>query len=176
MARIVKLFLLGLLLCVSLARFAQATKAIAVWAVSDKYPVTGTAHIGVSAYHESGVSVTIKIGGTEVGTITQEEINPGTGYPEYFVTINTKDYSDGDHTLDATATPVSGTALNLDQITLRIANTFQGKHYYVDAANGLDSGDGCLRVPDRRHVRVPDSDLCHRGGHRCHGRGRVLLR
>jgi hypothetical protein len=143
--------------------YAQATNAIAVWAVTDKFPVTGTAHIGVSAYHESGVSVTFKIDGIMVGTATQEEINPTTGYPEYFVTINTKDYTDGDHTLDATATPVSGTALNLAQITLKIENTFKGKHYYVDGTNGDDTKDGlsvatAWKTIDKANTSTGDHD------------------
>jgi hypothetical protein len=145
---------------------SQASPAIAVWACTDKLPVAGTATPGVSAYHPTGVSVEFKVDGNSMGTATQEEINPATGYPEYFVEINTTTLSDGDHTLSATATPGSGTAKTLATIILRVENTLSDTEYYLNGSTGNDTNDGksadkAWRTFSKAETSTGDGDVIH---------------
>lgn len=73
--------ILGIFILIfSISYVSAATNAIAVWDFNDKYPMKGIVHVGVAAYHETGIEkVEFYRDGILHETVYEELINPDAG-------------------------------------------------------------------------------------------------
>ena len=122
---------------------------IAVWAYPDSNTVKGTVHIGVVAYHSRGIkNVDMRVDNGQATSLTEETVNPETGEYEYVLTLDTTALTDGPHAIRATVAPEeNGTAVELTEIILYVANGAAFGTWYVDCNAADDSGDGSQADP-----------------------------
>jgi len=131
----------------------EGTKVIGVWAIEDSFPVSGTVYPGVSAYHENGIErVEFYLDSKKIGEATEEEINPSTKDPEFFIRIDTSALKDGDYELIAKIIPKQrenrkGAFRELSPLSLRVRNKGPNRKFYLDHVNGLDANPGTQAKP-----------------------------
>jgi len=135
-----------------LALRATAQEPVTLWAFPDAMPVNQTAHLGVVAYHQGGVSgVVFSVNSTPAGTVTKETLNPDTGEMEFVLTLNTTNYTENTLvTIDATVYPSDHTASSnvLSSRVVWIDNSPTANIYYVDQTLGSDvTGTGTSNAP-----------------------------
>lgn len=128
---------------------ATTSPAIAVWAFPDGATLTGTSHLGVVAYHASGISrIDFQVDGAPAISVDSETVNPSTGEFEYVLSLDTTAFTDGPHTVSANAVPTAGASHALAPLAVSIANSQIFDTWYVDAALGNDTtGTGSSAAP-----------------------------
>ncbi len=128
---------------------AVGTPAIAVWAYPDGNTVTGTAHIGVVAYHATGIQrVDFRVDSGPTTSITEETINPDTNEYEFVFNLDTTQLGNGSHIVYATAVPRAGKNTALPSLLIQVANGVVFRTWYVDANTGDDvDGNGTSATP-----------------------------
>lgn len=136
-------------------------EAIAVWAYTDGVSIPyrddmnrvisgSMAHIGVAAYHATGIDrVEFNVQGTTLGQVVREEtINPETNEYEYVFLLDPQTLvSDGQYHINATAYPKAGSSHQLPDLVVQKDTTAHAV-WYLDPAGGSDTtGDGSIGNP-----------------------------
>ena len=127
----------------------KASEAISLWAFPNASIVSGTANIGVVAYHSTGINnVEFFINGESSSIITQETINPETSEYEFVFPLNTLDLIDNEwYTIGAVSYPNDGEEQVLPDIQIIVENTVQHISWHVSNAGNDDTGDGSENLP-----------------------------
>lgn len=151
MRKFIKISLIILLFVAVPSVLAFASQAIAVWAYPDSNTVSGTIHIGVVAYHETGINrVVFSINAGEKHIVTKETINPETNEYEYVFIVDTTQLADDtSHTINVVAYPNSGQSNRLPDYIIQVDNTPNYKTWYVDISGDDTKGDGSPERPFR---------------------------
>ena len=130
---------------------AAAPGPVAQWAFPEGRDVPATAHLGIVAYHQGGVSsVVFSVNSSPVATVTNETINPDTEEMEFVLTLDTTSYTENTWlTVDAVvhAVPAGAPALPLPSRTVFVDNAPTHATWYVSGSGSDSTGDGSSGSP-----------------------------